>query len=439
MGVRTELLLAGDPGLAALAPQMEVPHLYPTQLEHEVSWIARSDHGTKASAAVLALFRDDRLAAYAPLRYRWDGLAMKVAGKRLGALPYRTIQLFGPGVISADEELIPAALSAIDRLPWRFDAFNLFDVPVHSAFWRAVEARALTGFDTLERARHPHYLVDLPDGIDEYMARFSGKSRATFRRKARRLEQECGALSVRTYSRRDEVPALLETIAPVFLKTYHHHLRGENLTPSNEQLARNLTRWADHGWLRAYVLFAAERPIAYVIGSLARRRFSYEMPGYDPEQSAHSPGLLLLLRMIEDLVGHRSASVLDFGSGDNDYKQLFATRSYVEVSALLVRRTARARGIAGLYREFARATRAGALLLERHQVKARVLKWLRGGRTGNSAPPNPVSAPVRVGAKVRVLAGPEAPLSPILRTPPKADSPPSVDQASSPSDPALDG
>jgi CelD/BcsL family acetyltransferase involved in cellulose biosynthesis len=169
----------------------------------------------------------------------------------------------------------------------------------------------------------------------------------------------------------------LRTISPVYFKTYHHSLLQQNLTLENTSLVRNLQQRAGRDWVRAYVLFAGDRPVAYALGYLAGRRFTYELPGYDPDLAAHSPGLILVLRLIEDLITRGEADVLDFGSGDNEYKQLFATRSYLEVSALLVRDGRMARGLAAVYGGLAAVSRLGAEVLARHGVKRRVLGWLR--------------------------------------------------------------
>jgi hypothetical protein len=422
--MRAELLLARDPRLPQLATALNAPPLSPTQLEHHVEWIAGSDHGPKSSAAVLALYDADRVAAYVPLRHGPDGLPVKIAGKRIVRLPYRTVQLYGPGVVAIDDELVPRAIEACHELPWPFEAFNLWDTPVESPLWRAVERGALAGLRPLERGRSPRYLIDLPSSFDSYLGHFSGKSRATLRRKARRLEEVAGPLSLGRYVRPGDMASWLRTIAPVFLKTYHHHLLDLNLTPNNLELVRNLEHCARRGWVRSYVLFAGERPIAYVLGYLTGRQFRYEMPGYDPELAEHSPGLALLLRLIEDLIEDGSADVVDFGSGDQEYKKLFSTRSYLEVSALLVRTAPRARGTAAIYGALTGASRLGARLLERHGIKRRVLGWLRRGGLEGRAQPILSVTPPRPASPIVVV--PAAPPRPRAAAPSRAAPPPAA-------------
>jgi CelD/BcsL family acetyltransferase involved in cellulose biosynthesis len=319
---------------------------------------------------------------------------------------------------------VPRAIEACHELPWPFEAFNLWETPVESPLWRAVERGALAGLRPLERKRAPRYLIDLPSSFDTYLGHFSGKSRATLLRKARRLEELAGPLSVRPYVRPGEMASWLQTIAPVFLKTYHHHLLGLNLTSDNLELLRNLEHCARHGWVRSYVLFAGERPIAYVQGYLAGRQFRYEMPGYDPELGEHSPGLVLLLRLIEDLIGDGAADVVDFGSGDQEYKKLFSTRSYLEVSALLVRSSPRARGTAAIYGALAGASRLGTRLLERHGIKKRMLSWLRRRRPEGGTQPTLGVTPPRPESPIVVV--PASPPRPRAVGPSRAAPPPTA-------------
>jgi hypothetical protein len=377
MAVVAKVYRAQDPGLTGLAEEVARSSLLPGQLEHEIDWVAQSDHGRHSSAGVLGLFDDDQLAGYLPFRYRADGLLFRFASVRLGRLPYRTVELFGRGLVANHDHLISDALARLDAVPWPFHAVAVHEVPTESPLWRAISAGEASGFRTIERERGVHHVADLPRDADAYFGRFSGKTRSTWKRKARKLETDTGPLSLRVYTAPHEVVEMLGTIEPVFRLTYHYHLLGRNLSPGNQQLVGNLTRWAKRGWLRGYVLFGGERPLAYVIGSVARRRFSYDMPGYDPRLAASSPGIVLLLRLIEDLIDKDVADLLDFGGGHADYKELLATRSFSETNALLVRRTPYAQSIAYLNRGMTVTAQRGSQLLERFQVKSRLKNWLR--------------------------------------------------------------
>jgi hypothetical protein len=377
--VEGRLYGARDPGLAVLEEQAQEAALCPGQLEHEIPWVVDSDHGRDVSGAVLGLFDGQRLAGYVPFRYRADGLLFRVGGIRLGRLPYRTIELFGRGVVANQDHLIAEALSGLRTVPWPFHALAVQETPTESPLWQAIASGAAGEYQTLKRATTVHHVVDLPGSFEAYMAGFSAKTRSTWKRKTRKLESDCGPLRLEVFTEADEVSSMLALIEPVCRLTYHYHLMGHDLSPRNLQLVRNLTGWAQRSWLRTYVLFAGDRPVAYVVGSLSRGRYSYDMPGFDPGLSAASPGILLLLRMVEDLIGVE-ATMLDFGSGHADYKEMLATRSFPEVSALLVRRTPYAQGIAHLQRGVLAAAKSGTQLLDRFQVKSRVKNWVKGRR-----------------------------------------------------------
>jgi CelD/BcsL family acetyltransferase involved in cellulose biosynthesis len=382
--MQVKVFSAQDPAREILTKQAEEAALLPGQLEHEIDWLFETDHGQKVTGGVLGLFDADRLAGYVPYRYRTDGLLFRMASVRLGRMPYRTVELFGPGVVARDEDVVSEALAQIDAVSEPFHALLLNEVPTDSALWKAVSARTARGFQTIERERGTHHLVDLPRSIDEYRARFSAKTRSTWTRKTRKLESEHGPLSLKVYARPEEVVDLLNTVDPVSKLTYHYHLLGRELSPRNTRLMANLQRWASRGWLRSYVLFAGERAVAYAIGSVARRRYSYDLPGYDPALSSSSPGILLLLRMIEELIESNTADVLDFGGGHADYKALLATRSFSATNALLVRRHPYAQGIAHLQRGMVASTHKVAQLMERYQMKSRMKNWIRGLKLRNA-------------------------------------------------------
>jgi hypothetical protein len=145
---------------------------------------------------------------------------------------------------------------------------TLEETPVDSAVWRALEGGEVPGFVTLERHRGHHHVLELPSTYEEYMARFSSKTRSTLGRKARRLASEAGGLELRLFSGPADMEPLLTTIEHVVKKTYQYRLLGKDLTGANRSLLRSLTRWAERGWVRGYVLLADNRAIAYVVGYL---------------------------------------------------------------------------------------------------------------------------------------------------------------------------
>ena len=58
---------------------------------------------------------------------------------------------------------------------------------------------------------------------------------------------------------------------------------------------------AARGWLRGYVLYLDEQPIAFELGELYRGRFDSLAGAYDPDYGQHRVGAYLLLKAIEDL------------------------------------------------------------------------------------------------------------------------------------------
>ena len=87
-----------------------------------------------------------------------------------------------------------------------------------------------------------------------------------------------------------------------------------------------LTTLAAHGWVRAYVLFVEEKPVASVLGYQYRNTYYYESPAYDSDWQDHSPGTVLLYHTIKNLLEIDPPERFDFGAGYGQYKQVFGTR-----------------------------------------------------------------------------------------------------------------
>jgi CelD/BcsL family acetyltransferase involved in cellulose biosynthesis len=84
----------------------------------------------------------------------------------------------------------------------------------------------------------------------------------------------------------------------------------------------------ERGWLRAWVLYVDERPVAFWMGDAYRGRFRSMIPGYDPDWAVHRVGNFILMHMIERLCEDPDVQILDFGFGDVEYKERLAERNW---------------------------------------------------------------------------------------------------------------
>jgi CelD/BcsL family acetyltransferase involved in cellulose biosynthesis len=85
-----------------------------------------------------------------------------------------------------------------------------------------------------------------------------------------------------------------------------------------------LTILAREGLLRCYLWSANGEPIAFTVGNQDKGAFHYEEVGYMTAHAQFSPGQMMLVQMIDDLLTTNRPEWFDFGGGDADYKQVFA-------------------------------------------------------------------------------------------------------------------
>jgi CelD/BcsL family acetyltransferase involved in cellulose biosynthesis len=161
------------------------------------------------------------------------------------------------------------------------------------------------------------------------------------KRYSRKLEKEHGdSLSIRVFTKPEELDEFFRDIEPVSAKTYQRAL-GVSFGDTPAYRARTRASM-EHGWFRGYVLYLDGTPVAFHHGELFGGRFRHGRPGYDPELSHLRIGTYLLLKMIDDLCQRPDAQIVDYGIGDAAYKKRFGTRSRVEGNVVVYAPTARA-------------------------------------------------------------------------------------------------
>lgn len=377
MGIRTSLV-QGRAELLDLGRQAATSGLLAQRLEHEPAWLAEDIHGLAARGGAIAAHDGDRLVGFLPFLHRPSHrLAVKLGEIKLFSLPFGILQLFGVVVVAERVEVVEILLAGLEDAGLPHDALSIEETPVDCPGWIALSDLARSRYVTAPRGSSTHVLVRLPATYDEYLGKFSSKSRYNMRRRTRLLAEAAGTLQLRVFHRKEDVLPALESIEELVKKTYHYRLLGKDITKANAQLVREFEFLASQGWLRGYVLYGGTKPIAYSIGYLVRDTYQYEMPGYDPAFAEHSPGNELLALLIEDLMAHHLAKVVDFGAGDAQYKQFFGNACHGEISAWLARKRPWPLVALGIERLFYRTTRALVWILDRLNMRARVKKAIR--------------------------------------------------------------
>jgi CelD/BcsL family acetyltransferase involved in cellulose biosynthesis len=80
----------------------------------------------------------------------------------------------------------------------------------------------------------------------------------------------------------------------------------------------------EQGWLRAWVLYLDDQPVAFWWGTVYAGTLSLGTPGYLPELAKERIGHYTLRRMIEDACADPQIGEINFGHGDAEYKERFA-------------------------------------------------------------------------------------------------------------------
>lgn len=165
-------------------------------------------------------------------------------------------------------------------------------------------------------------LIQLPEGAqyDDYLATLGTSTRRDVRRTRRDFCAGAkGTVRMTRYTEAEQADELADAVANVSRKTYQYHLLGLGLENTPEQIAQ-LRVAADGGWLRAYVLWIGDTPVAFQLGYHDSYTYFGHHVGYDPEVSKMQPGIYLHSEVMADLLANGICR-FDFLSGDSLYKQ----------------------------------------------------------------------------------------------------------------------
>lgn len=189
------------------------------------------------------------------------------------------------------------------------------------------------------RQRYTRRYADLSGSFDDYLATFSGKSRSTIRRKCRKLAKLSGGeLDIRSYRSPAEITEFQKLARCVSAKTYQEKLLDAGLPDDPEDKAE-MMRLAARGEACGWLLFVDGEPVSYLYAPNEGGTLVYAYLGYDPEWSRHSPGTVLQVEVMQQIIEEGHFRRFDFTEGDGQHKRQFATGGVDCVDLLLLRET----------------------------------------------------------------------------------------------------
>ena len=317
----------------------------PSALFQSPEWF-ENKHKTKREELRIAVVENDgTITAIVPLLLGKQEFDLKLWRTR-----FRTAQLLG-GEGLMQEEAYESLFETIFQTFDDVDAIHFRLLPTESLCWKAVQSSQAGLVHVHDQLKM--YIVDLPQSFDEYLAaRFDSKHRGNLKRRVKLLREqgehrlwrcsactaspECarlrekGELRLQRISAPEDVPEFLRAGGQVAQASWQA-AKADYLIKETPAWKAHLTDLAKRGLLRSYLLWCGPRPCAYKLGFQGSGYYYGSSTGYDQSMAKFSPGTVILLLTIEDLIQHNHPGKLNFGEGEDEYKREFATQA-VEVA-----------------------------------------------------------------------------------------------------------
>jgi CelD/BcsL family acetyltransferase involved in cellulose biosynthesis len=234
------------------------------------------------------------------------------------------------------EEALAGAVPTLPVLAEDEHGYLITALPVAQAEALAASQPGLRPF---VRQLYRRSYARLNSDFDTYLGGFSAKSRSTCRRKLRKFAEAAGgAIDLRCYRSEEEMLRFQELARAVSARSYQERLLGAGL-PDGAEAIGEMRTLARSGRARGWLLFLGDRPVSYLWAPAEGETLIYAHLGYDPDHADLSPGTVLQLEAMRQLMVERAFRLFDFTEGDGQHKRLFATDAVECIDLLLLRPT----------------------------------------------------------------------------------------------------
>ncbi len=175
----------------------------------------------------------------------------------------------------------------------------------------------------------PHWQMSMRNSLEEFLSSCTKNTRKDFRGKLNRLSKAFpGKIKLHVYRTLGEVPQAIKDTVHISQNAYQIYLGGGIV--GTEQSRVLLKTAAEKDWLRLFVLYIDETPVAFEY-ILKIGKIGYgESTSYDSKWQKWGIGTFTLLKAVEYLSKEGSVDYLDFGFGDAQYKKSYGDKCWQE-------------------------------------------------------------------------------------------------------------
>lgn len=284
-----------------------------------------------AEIIIILLRRNGRIECIAPCSIKKKKFSLKISVLSFGGPRVRILKIIGGDFIYSKntdiDSCVKAILVELKKLDMHFELIEIENLEETSSLMKLFNQagkKNLADFqlNIISPKKEFIWRHILANSYEEWIASLGKSTRRLVRRRVKNLyEQYPGQIELITVTNKESVPMFLSFLDDLFPKTWQAKTFGSKKRNNNKEVDF-YKRIADFGWLRNYILLINGQPVAFFTGTQYAHSFDAQEIGYDPAFSSSGVGAALSYMVLEDLYTHNKPKVLDFGFGENIYKNL---------------------------------------------------------------------------------------------------------------------
>jgi hypothetical protein len=203
----------------------------------------------------------------------------------------------------------------------RADRVLISYFPIGSILNKFVKSECSTWCRSFAHQAVQHWKTSLPHSFEAFLAKRTKKHRYWLRRIEKVFEAQFeGKVRYSVFKTPQDVEPFCKAAEAVAQGTYQRGLGAGFI--DNEENRQRLELMARRGWLRSYVVFVEDKPLAFWSGEQIGNTFFLTWTGFDPSYRKYEIGTILFLKMVEDLLSC-GIKEMDYGLGWAQYKERF--------------------------------------------------------------------------------------------------------------------
>lgn len=260
----------------------------------------------------------------------------------LGSVNFRRYRVLGNQILMRDEcdqkEVLQFLSEYLVSFKRKFDFIFFTELPLDNSLFHHSQALSPYVVRPWESSPQTYWVLKINGEHEDFLKSLTSKTRYALKKNLKNFQQSCNNdYQIVKIHRPEQVEVFIADCSKIYVSSWKAHTMGKQKSPIETDM-NYLKNIAKKGWLRSYILYCKDKPVAFASGYQYAGTYYGDDMAFDNKFKKQAPGSVLFYLLVKDLFQFDQPENFELGYGESRLKKIYSNSSFTAIDSFVVRK-----------------------------------------------------------------------------------------------------